>query len=371
MSVHGAPPYLYDVFTDLTAWSFPGTTFSVTTPPGVTNGDAATCAGENDIDGNPLAWLVAFVMFEPPPEYHNIEILTRCQANSDNESGTAMGIIARVADIPPNDAVMYQAGFADDLAEPNQHGSPKSLSILRIHPGLTSDSYGRTVLAVRSFIWNPGVWYWLRFLLAAGTIRAKAWADGDPEPTAWMLATNDTAIFTGNAGVFSEYNNVGARQHFDFVSFDTRNNPQEAPAYLGSIGLPIATEEQFFSHSILNDPNIYPMRIEPTGEIFTPAIAYTVGTTEFIPSAELIFDHGIHDDVDTLLAQFIPSAEEVYVPTTLAHATVTELIDESEVYAPRIKRDWVKPEFKSVRDEPIEHWDHEPLTNRLPRNEGP
>lgn len=365
MPAHGQTPYLYDVFDDLSSWSFgPDPTFSVTTPPGVTNGQAATCAGENDVDGDPLAWLLTFVPLQPPPEYHNIEILTRCQANSDDEPGTAMGILARVADIPPNDAIMYQAGFADDA-----NGGAKSLSILRVHPGLTSAAYGRVALSVVPFDWNPNTWYWLRFRVVASTLRAKAWADGDPEPNSWMLQASDSTIFTGNAGVFSEYNNVGARQYFDFASFDTRKNPVEAPAYLGSVGSRILSAEQLFSHSILDDPNIYPERIDPAGGIFTPSIAFPVGPTEFIPSAEQIFEHGIHDDVDTLLAPLMPSSEEVFTPTTLAHATVTELIDESEVFAPRIKRDWVKPEFKSTRDEPVEHWQHESLTNRLPRNE--
>ena len=38
------------------------------------------------------------------------------------------------------------------------------------------------------FAYRTGVWYWMKLYKSPGTLRGKAWRDGEPEPADWMVS---------------------------------------------------------------------------------------------------------------------------------------------------------------------------------------
>jgi hypothetical protein len=60
----------------------------------------------------------------------------------------------------------------------------------------------------QDFKWQPNVWYRLKARVdagpnASGTVRAKAWKKGEPEPEQWTLEVpHETAHRNGSPGLF-------------------------------------------------------------------------------------------------------------------------------------------------------------------------
>jgi hypothetical protein len=60
-------------------------------------------------------------------------------------------------------------------------------------------------LAATPLIAAPDTWYTLSMAYTSGLIRAKAWADGDPEPEDWQVSVTDSAWRHGAFGFRSTY----------------------------------------------------------------------------------------------------------------------------------------------------------------------
>jgi LmbE family N-acetylglucosaminyl deacetylase len=86
-------------------------------------------------------------------------------------------------------------------------------------------SGGWAWLNATHFASTPGTWYWMRFRAEGSTLKARVWADGTAEPTAWMVTATDAAIPTGGMGVYVyEPNTVS------FDAFSGVAGPGSAPA---------------------------------------------------------------------------------------------------------------------------------------------
>jgi hypothetical protein len=48
---------------------------------------------------------------------------------------------------------------------------------------------------------QSGVFYALRFRAVGAMLFAKAWQNGTPEPTSWMITANDTSLTSGQVGI--------------------------------------------------------------------------------------------------------------------------------------------------------------------------
>ncbi|HVH11630.1 MAG TPA: hypothetical protein VM759_01190, partial [Longimicrobium sp.] len=63
---------------------------------------------------------------------------------------------------------------------------------------------------------SPGTWYWLRFRVTGTQLQARAWVDGDLEPTEWTITASDGTVFVGSAGLYTyEPNTVD----YDLVTY--------------------------------------------------------------------------------------------------------------------------------------------------------
>ena len=78
------------------------------------------------------------------------------------------------------------------------------------------------------FTWGAGAWYWLRAQVIGTTVRARAWADGSPEPVDWAGVRTTTVTTPGFVGVLAS---SAAQQDFDMVgvALDGATAPTEMP----------------------------------------------------------------------------------------------------------------------------------------------
>lgn len=56
---------------------------------------------------------------------------------------------------------------------------------------------GNVLLGEAYPTWSASTWYRVRFQIVETTIRARVWADGDPEPTTWAITVTDATFTTG------------------------------------------------------------------------------------------------------------------------------------------------------------------------------
>jgi hypothetical protein len=91
-----------------------------------------------------------------------------------------------------------------------------------------------------AFTHVAGDWYWLRCKLGNGVIRARVWADGDPEPATWTIDAGEpgdpsTFLPGGWCGVGSNHPIGGAAKRFDFLGVGTGGDAAPIPAQLGQV----------------------------------------------------------------------------------------------------------------------------------------
>ncbi len=86
-------------------------------------------------------------------------------------------------------------------------------------------SLGTTTLGT----WTPGIPWHARFRLQGTSLAAKAWQEGDTEPTNWALFVTDTDIVTGTAVNMRSYKDTG-------LSFEQWFGPMEAHTIPPTVG---------------------------------------------------------------------------------------------------------------------------------------
>jgi hypothetical protein len=89
---------------------------------------------------------------------------------------------------------------------------------------------------------DPGAWYWMRFRTEGTTLRLRTWADGQPEPAAWMVTATDAGIAAGAAALYTyEPNTVD----YDLGSFASGGltAPVPTPGAAPVLGLVRATPD--------------------------------------------------------------------------------------------------------------------------------
>lgn len=81
-----------------------------------------------------------------------------------------------------------------------------------------------------------GQWFYCRFVVLGSNLRAKAWADGDPEPAGWNVITTDDVLESGRVGIKSrlggsvvppvqvQYDDVAVRNVQRFTVTRARNS---------------------------------------------------------------------------------------------------------------------------------------------------
>jgi hypothetical protein len=74
-----------------------------------------------------------------------------------------------------------------------------------------------TVLANTAYVATEDVWHTVKmaYTSSSGTVRAKVWAVGDPEPGAWMLEHADTSWRHGGFGFRANYTPQFDNLHID------------------------------------------------------------------------------------------------------------------------------------------------------------
>lgn len=69
--------------------------------------------------------------------------------------------------------------------------------------------------------WANATWMYIRLHIDSLSVKARYWADGDPEPTIWQVeAQHDTELQTGWVGVYADQPSV-AFEKFAFISVET------------------------------------------------------------------------------------------------------------------------------------------------------
>jgi hypothetical protein len=69
-----------------------------------------------------------------------------------------------------------------------------------------------------SFAWTTGTWYWFKLEMFNGVLYGKVWADGTPEPAAWMFTQAGWTDRTGGAPGLNGGANDGATASFSNVT---------------------------------------------------------------------------------------------------------------------------------------------------------
>ena len=80
-----------------------------------------------------------------------------------------------------------------------------------------------------NFVFESGVWYWIKMQSISTTHRAKFWRDGTSEPTAWMLSVTDidSPYLSGTCG-FGDYFNIDSGEA-QVAWFSVGTNTDVAP----------------------------------------------------------------------------------------------------------------------------------------------
>lgn len=85
---------------------------------------------------------------------------------------------------------------------------------------------GGTITTLASTLdqsFSPGFRKWIRVRAVGGTLKAKLWSDGDPEPAAWGVTATDTDLTAGAVGTHSvlltgNTNPLPVNIHFDNIA---------------------------------------------------------------------------------------------------------------------------------------------------------
>ena len=78
-----------------------------------------------------------------------------------------------------------------------------------------------TVLSSPAFTIASGSAYWLRFRVESGTLYARAWLDGNSEPSTWTGTVADSTFSSGQYGIASFPNSAAAEKFDSFSVNDT------------------------------------------------------------------------------------------------------------------------------------------------------
>ena len=109
---------------------------------------------------------------------------------------------------------------------------------------------------------NPGTWYWLRFRVSGTQLRARAWADGDTEPSTWAITATDATVTAGAAGLYTyEPNTVD----FDLVSYLADGGTAPIPA----AGTPPALDRVVASPATASGWANHPVQLGAYGQLTT------------------------------------------------------------------------------------------------------
>jgi hypothetical protein len=80
------------------------------------------------------------------------------------------------------------------------------------------------------FGWLVGGWHWVRFRVIGSALKVKAWRDGDPEPSAWMIDRTHTSIDTGGwVGVGGKNSGSTRDADFDYLGVNTDGSTVPVP----------------------------------------------------------------------------------------------------------------------------------------------
>lgn len=74
--------------------------------------------------------------------------------------------------------------------------------------------------SVTAFVWAVNTRYWIKFSAIGPYLKGKIWADGDPEPTDWMLQEYDESVAGPGWIGFSAFT-VASDPAFDYISVKT------------------------------------------------------------------------------------------------------------------------------------------------------
>lgn len=115
---------------------------------------------------------------------------------SNIDTYTDFEILAKVKKPSFNTAVVFRSGATV--------GSGYAIQ-LRDSNTFRLERWGSANLANSIRItWSTGTYYWVRIRTQGTNIKAKAWANGDSEPSNWDISHNDANYSTGRIGYSAE-----------------------------------------------------------------------------------------------------------------------------------------------------------------------
>lgn len=119
-----------------------------------------------------------------------------------------------------------------------------------------------SILATAPFTASANTYYWMRLDVTGGTtatLRAKVWADGTPEPSAWQVTAADGSPLAANlVGAGGSWNQAGAGEQIRYVCYAYAASGLAMPCGTGPV--PTATPTSISSSTATPSPT-------PTGTV--------------------------------------------------------------------------------------------------------
>lgn len=128
----------------------------------------------------------------------------------------------------------------------------------------------------------PGVthmaddWFYIRASMTGGSVRVKAWKDGDPEPVAWHSEVSDTTFTAGRVGLraYLEQDYLDTPVVFSFSHLEIYGNWPAPPVVTHNLWVRIA--DQPFA-GVVDEPWLRARAADITPDVLATAMAYVSG----------------------------------------------------------------------------------------------